>query len=130
MPPIERSRYIAALGEELARRESLLSKVWTAQVGAPVSFTGMYAPFIPKVYSYYASIGATYPFVEDRALSAGYAEVRQEPVGVAAIIVPWNAPLLLMSYAIAPALLAGCTIVLKPAPEAPLEALLCRTTNR
>jgi betaine-aldehyde dehydrogenase len=84
----------------------------------------MYAPFIPTVYSYYASLGETYPLVEDRALSAGYAEVRQEPVGVAAIIVPWNAPLLLMSFAIAPALLAGCTIVLKPAPEAPLEALL------
>jgi acyl-CoA reductase-like NAD-dependent aldehyde dehydrogenase len=88
MSPLERSRYVAALGEELVRREPLLSRVWTAQVGAPVSFTGMYAPFIPTVYSYYASLGDTYPFVEDRALSAGYAEVRQEPVGVAAIIVP------------------------------------------
>ena len=124
MSPVERSRYIAALGEELARREPILSKVWTAQVGAPVSFTEVNAPLIPTVYSYYASLGETYPFVEDRALSAGYAEVRQEPVGVAAIIVPWNAPLILMSFAIAPALLAGCTIVLKPAPEAPLEALL------
>jgi hypothetical protein len=74
MSPVERSRYIAALGQELTRREPLLSKIWTAQVGAPVSFTGMYAPFIPTVYSYYASLGETYRLVEDRALSAGYAE--------------------------------------------------------
>jgi acyl-CoA reductase-like NAD-dependent aldehyde dehydrogenase len=78
MSPLERSRYVAALGQELARRESLLSKVWTAQVGAPVSFTGAYAPFIPTVYSYYASLGETYPFVEDRVFCAGYAEVRQD----------------------------------------------------
>ena len=48
----------------------------------------------------------------------------REPVGVVAAIIPWNAPFTLLAYKIAPALLAGCTIVLKPSPEAPASAYL------
>ena len=48
----------------------------------------------------------------------------REPVGVVGAIIPWNAPLSLISYKIAPALLAGCTVVLKSSPEAPGAAYL------
>ena len=48
----------------------------------------------------------------------------REPVGVVAAIIPWNAPIQLITYKIAPALLAGCTVILKSAPEAPGEALI------
>ena len=47
-----------------------------------------------------------------------------EPVGVVAAIVPWNMPQFLIVTKLVPALLAGCTVVLKPAPESPLDALL------
>jgi aldehyde dehydrogenase (NAD+) len=50
--------------------------------------------------------------------------VRREPVGVVAAIVPWNVPALLTMSKLAPALLAGCTVVLKPAPETPLDAFI------
>ena len=48
----------------------------------------------------------------------------REPVGVVGAIIPWNAPLVLISCKVAPALLAGCTVVLKSSPEAPVAAYL------
>jgi acyl-CoA reductase-like NAD-dependent aldehyde dehydrogenase len=60
--------------------------------------------------------------VETRDVIGGKAQIIREPVGVVAIITPWNAPVPLTSYGVAAALLAGCTIVAKPAPETPLEA--------
>jgi acyl-CoA reductase-like NAD-dependent aldehyde dehydrogenase len=48
----------------------------------------------------------------------------REPVGVCAFILPWNAPLILLSAKLCPALLAGCTIVAKPSPETPLDELI------
>ena len=50
--------------------------------------------------------------------------VRREPVGVVGAIVPWNVPLGLTMPKLGPALLTGCTVVLKPAPETPLDAFL------
>jgi phenylacetaldehyde dehydrogenase len=49
---------------------------------------------------------------------------RKEPIGVVAQIIPWNYPLLMMCWKVAPALAAGCTIVLKPAEQTPLTALM------
>ncbi len=49
---------------------------------------------------------------------------RKEPIGVVAQIIPWNYPLLMMCWKVAPALAAGCTVVLKPAEQTPLTALM------
>src|SRR5213078_1462594 len=49
--------------------------------------------------------------------------VRREPVGVVAAIIPWNVPLFIAINKLIPALLAGCTVILKPAPETPIDAL-------
>jgi betaine-aldehyde dehydrogenase len=65
-----------------------------------------------------------YPFEEVRAGMLGPALVRREPVGVAAAIIPWNVPLFTAMLKLGPALAAGCTVVLKPAPETPLDAVL------
>ena len=54
----------------------------------------------------------------------GAAVIAREPVGVVAAIAPWNAPLIILVNKVIPALLAGCSVVMKPAPEAPLEAYL------
>jgi aldehyde dehydrogenase (NAD+) len=70
------------------------------------------------VLDFYADLAGGISFEEMR----GSTLVRREPVGVAGLIVAWNAPILLAIMKIAPALLAGCTVVLKPAAETRLSA--------
>jgi acyl-CoA reductase-like NAD-dependent aldehyde dehydrogenase len=72
----------------------------------------------------YLELVARYPFSSVRRASSGNALVTREPVGVVAAIVPWNVPQAVTMHKLAPALLAGCTVVLKPAPETPLDAYL------
>jgi aldehyde dehydrogenase (NAD+) len=71
----------------------------------------------------FAKLARTFDFEEERG-SRARSIVRHEPVGVVAAIVPWNTPLLVTMSKVAPALAAGCTVVLKPAPEAPLDAFV------
>src|SRR5271154_3539298 len=124
MTPQERGKFITAIGEELKKRMPLLINVWTAQVGAPHSFAGFVANYGPQLFEFYGQLGAKPNFPEPRDVIGGKAQIIREPVGVVAIITPWNAPLPLISYGVAAGLLAGCTIISKPAPETPLEALI------
>ncbi|WP_067809709.1 aldehyde dehydrogenase family protein [Nocardia beijingensis] len=110
---------LAARTEEFARLES-------RDVGMPVSQAALMVAEAVNQFRYYAGWadkihGSTTDLgpAERRMLGATY----KEPVGVVAMIVPWNAPLIAMSMKIAPALAAGCTCVLKPSEEAPLSAL-------
>jgi acyl-CoA reductase-like NAD-dependent aldehyde dehydrogenase len=80
-------------------------------------------------FDYYASLADTFPFEEEAQPSSGeFGLIVREPVGVVGAIIPWNAPLSLISYKIAPALLAGCTVILKASPEAPGEAYVVAET--
>ncbi|CAO5154270.1 Geranial dehydrogenase [Frankia sp. AiPs1] len=79
---------------------------------------------VAPVFDYYAELIRTYAFERLVRSGAAGALVTQEPVGVVAAIVPWNAPVTLAAWKIAPALAAGCTVVLKPPPEAPLSNYL------
>ena len=125
MTPQERSKFVLAIGEEMKKRAPLLTDVWTAQVGAPKSFAGYIINFAPQLFEFYGKLGASAEFAETRdMMNGGKALVIREPVGVVAIITPWNAPMVLMSYGVAAALTAGCTIVAKPAPETPIEGQL------
>ena len=73
-------------------------------------------------FDYYAGLADTYPFEEPATPMAGqFGLLVREPVGVVGAIIPWNGPLGLISHKVAPALLAGCTVVLKSSPEAPAE---------
>lgn len=124
MSPAERGAVIRRMGEAVAARHSLLARAWTAQVGATTGFTDMFTGLIPGYYSYYADLAATYSFEDERPTFQGHAKVVREPVGVCAIILPWNAPLILLSQKLAAGLLAGCAFVVKPSPETPVEALV------
>jgi betaine-aldehyde dehydrogenase len=75
----------------------------------------------PEVYRYYAGLADTFQFEERHHPARGGAVglLVREPVGVAAVIIPWNAPMMMIAYKIAPALLAGCTVIIKASPEAP-----------
>jgi aldehyde dehydrogenase (NAD+) len=69
-------------------------------------------------------LAGDYPWEDTRSGLLGESVVRREPVGVVAAIVPWNSPQATAMTKVIPALLAGCTVVLKPSPETSLDALL------
>lgn len=124
MAPAQRGEILRKMGEAIAARVPLLSRIWTAQVGATIGFTSMFTGLIPSYYNYYADLAATFAFEDVRPTFQGHAKVVREPVGVCALILPWNAPLILLSQKLAAGLLAGCTFVVKPSPETPLDALI------
>jgi len=101
-------------GEELAR-------LITAEVGTPIEYSRMAMVGTPRVVSRsYAKLLADFEWEEEVRNSL----VVKEPIGVVAMITPWNFPLHQIIGKVAPALAAGCTMVLKPSREAPLNAFL------
>ena len=121
--PAERAGYLSAISQKIQGRMDELAGVITSQNGSPFSFSQMGQVFAScMVFDYYAGLAGTFAFEEVRNGVMGPALIRREPVGVAAAIVPWNVPLFTAALKLAPALLAGCTVVLKPAPETPLDA--------
>ena len=124
LPVAERARHLRRIAAEIEKRQELFQRVWIGQVGAPRWFVGAIAGAAPQHFKYYADLAETYPFEESRAAAVGALKVLREPVGVAALIIPWNAPLVLLTQKLAAGLLAGCTMVIKPSPETPLDALL------
>ncbi|MGW7517483.1 aldehyde dehydrogenase family protein [Streptomyces sp. NPDC054796] len=119
--PAERAALIGALHDQLeARREEIAATV-TAELGSPLSFSQAVHASVPVAVSgSYAKLAAEYPFEE----KVGNSRVLHEPVGVVGAITPWNYPLHQIVAKAAPALAAGCTMVLKPAEDTPLVAQL------
>lgn len=120
----ERAVYLRRIADEMAKRSDDFARAWSLQVGMPFAQSSAVAPFMNGYYSYFASL-ADQGFEEVRpALAGGHAIITREPVGVVAAVVPWNAPLATLSLKVAAGLAAGCTIIAKPSPETPLEALI------
>lgn len=120
----ERAVYLRRIAEEMGKRADDFARAWSLQVGMPYSQSSQTAPFMGGYYTYFADL-ADKGFEEVRQpMMGGHAIVTREPVGVVAAIVPWNAPLATLSLKVAAALAAGCTIIAKPSPETPLEALI------
>jgi len=122
LSPAERADVLARAAELLAKREADIAGITTDEMGcavsqAPQAQTGLVA----RTFAFYADLLRTHDF--ERPVVAGdrAAIVAQVPVGVVAAIVPWNAPVTLAAWKTAPALAAGCTVVVKPPPEAPLS---------
>jgi len=125
LTPAERGAFLRRIAQEMRKRESLFARVWNAQVGAPISFARQLVPVAIALFEYYGELSGTHEFTQERRYGDGaVARIEQEPVGVVGIVTPWNAPLVLLSYKLAAALAAGCTVVSKPSPETPLDALL------
>jgi betaine-aldehyde dehydrogenase len=125
MSPQERADALGPFAEYLRARVPEIAQLITTEMGSPISFSNqLQAPVPVMVLDYFRELAATFPFEQDRAGLSGPARILREPVGVVGQIVPWNAPLILTMVNLAPALIAGCTVVLKPAPETPLDAYL------
>jgi len=122
----ERADMLRAIAAQLRARNDELAFVWTEQMGALSSFTKSAGNDSAKTLEYYADMAATFPWEEERkpGYGSGVSMIVREPVGVVAAICPWNGPLGTMVRKVAPALLAGCTVIMKPSPETPLDAYI------
>nr|WSZ18356.1 aldehyde dehydrogenase family protein [Streptomyces canus] len=119
--PSERAARLAALRDVLAARKDEIAETVTAELGSPLKFSQNVHAAVPvAVAGSYAELAATHPFEE----KVGNSTVHQEPIGVVGAITPWNYPLHQIVAKVAPALAAGCTVVLKPAEDTPLVAQL------
>lgn len=119
--PAERGALIGALSDIMAARKSEIAETITAELGSPLGFSELVHVGSPiAVASSYAELAASYAFEE----RIGNSTVLLEPVGVVGAITPWNYPLHQVVAKVAPALAAGCTLVLKPAEDTPLTAQL------
>lgn len=117
----QRTGYLKALLEALTSRREELARILTAEIGIPLKSSRQYQVEIPlKVLEYYAHSIDDFQFIE----TVGNTDVLREPVGVVACITPWSYPLLQIIAKIAPALAAGCTVVLKPSEQAPRVAFI------
>ncbi|QKW37433.1 aldehyde dehydrogenase [Actinomadura sp. NAK00032] len=125
MTPAERAEIVGRLSAIYAERQQQMADLCTAQMGSPIMFSVFGQAAIPQmVLQYYVDLAATYTWEEERQGMLGPVTVTQEPVGVVAAIVPWNVPQFTLMLKLAPALIAGCTVVAKPSPETPLDGYL------
>jgi aldehyde dehydrogenase (NAD+) len=122
----ERADHLRAFGKELAARSAAFGDLWPRESGILAKMAAHAGLGYAMVFDYYAGLADTFAW-EERAkptMGGSFGLIVREPVGVVGAIIPWNAPLQLAVYKLAPALLAGCTVVLKTSPEAPGAGLV------
>jgi acyl-CoA reductase-like NAD-dependent aldehyde dehydrogenase len=122
----ERAEYLRALAAGLRERAEDVHQIWPRESGALLAVARPFTEGAVSTFEYYAGLAETYPFEERAQPTAGgeFGLLVREPVGVVGAIIPWNGPMALIANKVAPALLAGCTVILKSSPEAPGEGLL------
>ena len=121
--PSERAQYLLRVADEVERRAQPLSLTNTLENGSPVMETGGAASNAASILRYFASLAGYLETEDVRVAPVGGHEtvVERDPIGVCALIAPWNFPINLVVIKLAPALLAGCTVVIKPATPTPLS---------
>jgi acyl-CoA reductase-like NAD-dependent aldehyde dehydrogenase len=123
-PAGERGELLHGVAAWLREHTDELGRLMTLEGGKPLVENTDEVGWTANAFSYYAELGRhergrVIPSIEEGQLSL----VLKEPVGVVATIVPWNYPLLLLAWKVAPALAAGNTVVVKPSPSTPLATL-------
>jgi aldehyde dehydrogenase (NAD+) len=126
MTPGERADFLRALGDAIGARGGDVAEIWPRESGVIQAIAQSTAAFATWYLHQTAAQADTYPFesVVPPSFGGEFGLVVREPVGVVGAIVPWNSPLGCIAAKVAPALLAGCTVVLKSSPEAPGEGYL------
>jgi aldehyde dehydrogenase (NAD+) len=124
MTPTERGAIMAQVGAQLVAEMNEMAEIITNEMGSPISFSALGQVLAPSmIFNYYAELASTFAFDEVRTgLLNPNMFVSKEPVGVVGAIAPWNVPLFIAAAKLAPSLVAGCTVVYKPAPETPFDA--------
>jgi betaine-aldehyde dehydrogenase len=120
-PPAARAEYLEKISAALKARADELAKIIAQEVGMPLKMAGRIQAGLPIAnFANYAKLLKDFVF-EQRV---GNSLVVREPVGVVGAITPWNYPLHQITLKVAPALAAGCTVVLKPSEVAPFNAFI------
>jgi acyl-CoA reductase-like NAD-dependent aldehyde dehydrogenase len=122
----ERADALRRLGAGVQERADDIGQIWPRESGVLHRMARATGSHAAAPFEAYAALADTFPFEEPAQPSLGgkFGLLVREPVGVVGAIIPWNAPISLITHKIAPALLAGCTVILKSSPEAPGEAYL------
>lgn len=124
LSPSDRIEKIEKLAAVYARHVEEMADLITAEMGSPRRFSRQgQANGAAAMMHLVMGVAREFPWRERRQGVLGEVEVRRVPVGVVGAIVPWNVPQFVIMPKLIPALIAGCTVVLKPAPETPLDAL-------
>ncbi|MDV6014145.1 aldehyde dehydrogenase [Haloechinothrix sp. LS1_15] len=124
--PGERRRVVSRLAKAYESRMGEMAELITTEMGSPIWFSHL-GQTQATATSLDAFLTAAERFAWEDRRDGAFGEqvvVRREPAGVVAVVIPWNVPQYVLMAKLAPALLAGCTVVIKPAPEAPLDSLL------
>jgi aldehyde dehydrogenase (NAD+) len=125
LEPAERADHLRRLLAAYAQRTEEMAEVVIAEMGSPRWFAELaQGPGAAAMLSTFLSAAETFEWETQGSAHNAGTLVRREPVGVVGAITPWNVPQLVIMPKLAPALLAGCTVVVKAAPESPLDALL------
>jgi len=120
-PAAKRAEYLQKISDGLKARAAELASTIAQEVGMPIKLAGRIQAGLPIAnFANYAKIASGYEFEK----KIGNSLVVQEPVGVVGAITPWNYPLHQIALKVAPALAAGCTVVLKPSEIAPFNAFI------
>ena len=120
-PPAKRAEYLQKISDGLKARAAELASTIAQEVGMPIKLAGRIQAGLPIAnFANYSKILSSYSFES----KTGNSLVVREPVGVVGAITPWNYPLHQIALKVAPALAAGCTVVLKPSEIAPFNAFI------
>ncbi|GGO80287.1 aldehyde dehydrogenase [Wenjunlia tyrosinilytica] len=121
----ERIEAVTRIKDAIAVRHEEIARLVSSQNGSPYSWSVLaQALGAMMVWDTAITVAREFAYEEHRAGVLGPILVRREPVGVVAAVVPWNVPQFVAGAKLAPALLTGCTVILKPSPESPLDAYL------
>ncbi|MDQ0119539.1 aldehyde dehydrogenase family protein [Pseudarthrobacter sp902506025] len=123
LAPSERAAYLLRIADEVEKRADELSLTNSRENGSPVAESSGAAANAAGILRYFATLDGYLEQEDVRPFPRGGGEsvVRRDPLGVCALIAPWNFPINLVMIKLAPALLAGCTVVIKPASPTPLS---------
>ncbi|WP_026928339.1 aldehyde dehydrogenase [Granulicoccus phenolivorans] len=124
LSPEERAGYLRRIGDEVKKRMPDMAAAFTVEIGAPQMIADAFHDNARKMWEDSSTLYQRFTFEEERSWEGGKGKLVREPVGVCAIIIPWNGPVATGSLKIGPALAAGCTVVFKPAPEGPVSVMM------
>lgn len=125
MSPQERASYLVKIAEGWEQRADTLADSWTMEAGVVRTIASSASMAVAGAFRQYASFANSFGWEDPRTGMMGNpALLVYEPVGVVVAIIPWNASSTLLTYKVAPALLAGCPVILKASPEAPIAPYL------
>ncbi|MEZ7237201.1 aldehyde dehydrogenase [Rhodococcus sp. GXMU-t2271] len=124
MTPAERAEILVRVGNEVKKRIPEMAEAFTLELGAPAAVSTLFHQNAVDMWDDAATFHERFAFEEERTWKGGHGKVVREPIGVVAVVVPWNGPVATGSLKISPALAAGCTVVLKPAPEGPVTMMM------